>query len=88
MIHVLAVDNAGHPAVYVNHTGPLTWRQRAWAAVIYAWPAALAGDSALRLVDGPGRRDRDDDGPIHVAIDRKRSVVPRDGLVLRVDGRG
>ncbi|MFD4325120.1 hypothetical protein ACFWQC_10825 [Nocardioides sp. NPDC058538] len=22
-----------HPRVYVNHTGPLTWEQRAWAAV-------------------------------------------------------
>jgi hypothetical protein len=68
--------------VYVDHTGPLTWRQRAWAAVLYAWPAVLAGDSALRLVDGPGRRDRDDDGPIWVAIDRKRAVVERSGIVL------
>src|SRR5262245_46437779 len=57
---------AGHPAVYVEHTGPLTWRQRAWAAVLYAWPSALAGDSALRAADGPGRRDRDDDGSIEV----------------------
>lgn len=74
--------NAGHPAVYVDHTGPLAWRQRAWAAVLYAWPAALAGDSALRLSDGPGRRDRDDGGPIHVAIDRKRTVVERDGISI------
>ena len=73
---------ASHPGVYVDHTGPLTWRQRAWAAVLYAWPAALAGDSALRLVDGPGRRDRDDLGPICVAIDRRRAVVGREGIVL------
>ena len=32
--------------VYVEHTGPLTWRQRAWAAVLYHHPAALAGASA------------------------------------------
>src|SRR4051812_23763033 len=29
--------------VYVAHTGPLSEVQRAWAAVLYAWPAALAG---------------------------------------------
>jgi hypothetical protein len=73
---------AGHPGVYVDHTGPLTWRQRAWAAVLYAWPAALSGDSALRAAEGPGRRDRDDDGAIRVAIDRKRSVVRRDGILV------
>ena len=31
-----------HPGVYVNHTGELTWLQRAWAAVLFAWPAAGA----------------------------------------------
>jgi Transcriptional regulator, AbiEi antitoxin len=38
-----------HDGVYVNHTGPLTWLQRAWAAVLFHWPAALAGSSALRI---------------------------------------
>src|ERR1700712_431846 len=37
-----------HPGVYVNHTGELTWLQRAWAAVLFAWPAALCDESALR----------------------------------------
>ncbi|MEZ0579568.1 type IV toxin-antitoxin system AbiEi family antitoxin domain-containing protein [Nocardioides sp. MH1] len=32
-----------HPGVYVDHTGPLSWRQRAWAAVLACWPAALDG---------------------------------------------
>ncbi|GAB7002691.1 hypothetical protein JCM18899A_01620 [Nocardioides sp. AN3] len=73
----------GHPAVYVSHTGALTWRQRAWAAVLYAWPAALTGDSALRLAEGPGRRDRNDDGPIQIAVDRKRSVARREGILIR-----
>ena len=31
-----------HPGVYVNHTGPLTWEQRAWVAVLACWPAALS----------------------------------------------
>jgi len=63
-----------HPGVYVNHTGPLTWHQRAWAAVLWAWPSALCSESALRAADGPGRRGADT-APIHVAIDRRRSLV-------------
>jgi len=55
-----------HPRVYVNHTGPLTRAQREWAAVLYAGKAALCLESALP--------DRDDDGPIHVAIDASRRV--------------
>ncbi|MCU1536902.1 MAG: hypothetical protein JWP82_1253 [Humibacillus sp.] len=37
-----------HPGVYVDHTGVPTWDERAWAAVLACWPAALAGASALR----------------------------------------
>lgn len=42
-----------HPGVYVNHTGPPTWQQRAWAAVLACWPAALGGWSAVRAHEGP-----------------------------------
>ena len=70
-----------HPGVYVGHTGPLTWLQRAWAGVLVAWPAALTHDSAIRAVD-PGRHDRrDDDDPIHVAVDRRRSFRAPAGVV-------
>ena len=69
-----------HPGVYVDHTGPLTWLQRAWAAVVATEPSALSHGSALRALDGPGRRDRDD-GPIHVAVDRTRTVDPPPGVV-------
>src|SRR3546814_9644862 len=65
---------AVHAGVYVDRPGTLTWHQRAWAAVLHAWPAALSHGSALRAVDGPGRRPslghQGDTGPIHVA-DRK-----------------
>lgn len=44
---------AVHPGVYVAHTGPLTWRQRAWSAVLACWPAVLDGRSALRAHEGP-----------------------------------
>jgi len=68
---------AAHRGVYVTHTGPLTWRQRAWAAVLYAEPAALCGPSVLE----PKRTD-DADGPIHVAIDHTRRLDPPPGIVV------
>jgi hypothetical protein len=62
------------PGVYVNHTGIPTWKQRAWAATLYAAPSALSGASALRAADGPGRRDHSDDGPIQVVVSAERDV--------------
>lgn len=73
-----------HPGVYVGHTGPLTWLQRAWAAVLLAQrgssdeaaqSAALCLHSALRAANGQGRRDQGDDEPIHVAVDRQRGRI-------------
>ncbi len=61
-----------HPGVYVTHTGPLTWSQRAWAAVLYAGRAALVLDSATECPD-PRL-------PIQVAIDLGRRVRPQPGL--------
>jgi hypothetical protein len=52
------------PGVYVNHTGDPTWLQRAWAGVLYYWPAALAGASAMRVTAGPRWRQHDDAGPV------------------------
>lgn len=71
-----------HRGVYVNHTGPLTWRQRAWAAVLLSWPAALSHATALRADNGPGERQHDDDGPLHIAVERTRGVQPiKEGIV-------
>lgn len=69
-----------HPGVYVDHTGPLTFLQRAWAAVLLAWPAALCHETAIRIGDGPGRRDGDDE-VIHVAVDRDRAFRAPDGVI-------
>lgn len=52
-----------HAGVYVDHTGPLTWSQRAWAAVLYAAPAALCFESAMEV----------EASPIHVAVARHRA---------------
>lgn len=71
-----------HPGVYVNHTGPLTWRQRAWAAVLACWPAALDGESAMRAHEGPGRR-RADDARIDVLVAHARTVVAPEGVRVR-----
>lgn len=65
-----------HPRIYGTHTGPLTWRQRAWAAVLYAAPAALCWDS----VEEP--RSARPDEPIHVAVERTRRIAQPDGVVL------
>lgn len=48
--------------VYVDHTGTLSWEQRAWAAVLAHWPAALCHQSCLE----PGGE------VIHVAVDASR----------------
>lgn len=63
-----------HPGVYVDHTGPLTYEQREWVAVLAAWPAALCGESAI-----PGRRPQ----TIAVAVERGRTVSVPDGAALR-----
>ncbi|HET6561962.1 MAG TPA: hypothetical protein VFG72_08820 [Marmoricola sp.] len=53
-----------HTGVYANHTGPLTWSSRAWAAVLFHWPAALAHDSVINRAGDV----------IHVAIDESRTA--------------
>ncbi|GAA2426390.1 hypothetical protein GCM10009856_41060 [Mycolicibacterium llatzerense] len=60
-----------HDGVYVNHTGSPSWQQRAWAAVLYAAPAALCLESAMSR-----------EGPlVHVAVDRNRTaLVEPDGV--------
>lgn len=63
-----------HPGIYVNHTGPLTWEQHAWVAVLACWPAALSHQSAC-----PGApRSR----TIHVAVSHRRTVRPPAGVVV------
>ncbi len=81
------------PGVFVTHTGEPTWLQHAWGAVLACSSphgfagaelgAALAGASAMRASDGPGRASGDE-GPIDVAIPRWRKVVaPRGVRVTR-----
>lgn len=72
-----------HPGVYVDHTGPLTWQQRSWAAVQLHWPAALEGWSAVRAHEGPGRRRFDDRAAIHVIVPHGRHPADVPGVRAR-----
>ena len=69
------------PGVMVTHTGTPTPRQRAWAAVLHAAPAALWGVSALP------HRPQEPDVPVHVAVDAARRPRGCPGVVVhRVRG--
>jgi hypothetical protein len=70
-----------HPGVYVDHTGPLGWLQRAWAGVLVAWPAALCHASAIQAVRDPRGEGLGPDVPIHVAVDRQRAPRTPPGVV-------
>jgi hypothetical protein len=69
-----------HDGVYVDHTGPPDFPQLAWAAVLWAWPAALTGESALRACEGASSRRRPT--PVHVVVPRGRRLTAPDGVVL------
>lgn len=69
-----------HPGVYVAHTGPPSWLQRAWAATLYYWPAALCHDSAFQVGRAPGSPLPNADTPIHIAIDARRRQAARPGV--------
>ncbi|WP_198652220.1 type IV toxin-antitoxin system AbiEi family antitoxin domain-containing protein [Nocardioides allogilvus] len=69
------------PGIYLNHTGVPTWNQRAWAAVLAVWPAALSRDSALRAC-GMKRCGVSEDAPVRVAIDKSRGGRAPSGIVV------
>ncbi len=70
-----------YPGVYVDHTGTPSDEQVRMAAVLFAWPAALAGESAL-IAHGVRNISSDE---VTVAIDASRRVQARPGMrVLRM----
>jgi len=70
-----------HPGVYVDHSGRPTFVQTAWAAALLHEPCALAAETALRMIEGPGSRRPEE--PIHLVVDRDRHHhAPRPGIVL------
>lgn len=75
-----------HPGVYVDRTGPPSWPQLAWAALLFHAPAALADVSALRahgIRSVPGASgSAAGQGTVHIAVDASRRVVPPPGVVV------
>jgi len=68
-----------HEGVYVEHTGPLSWDQRAWAAVLFHWPAALDGDAALRAHGMRSQQSRASD-TMSLVVPPRRRVDPQPGI--------
>lgn len=69
-----------HHGVLVVHGGPLTWRTRARAALLYAGPgSALSHRSAAYVHEIVSRPPRS----IEVVVPHVRRVVPSTGLVIR-----
>ncbi len=59
-----------HPGVFVDHTGPLSWVNRAWAAVLFYGDAVLCDVSALHQSGDV----------IHVAVDHRRTASRLPGV--------
>ncbi|EGD55147.1 type IV toxin-antitoxin system AbiEi family antitoxin domain-containing protein [Gordonia neofelifaecis] len=70
-----------HPGIYLTHTGPATWLQRAWCAILVAEPAALSDQSALLVASGDAQRLGGSDA-IHLAIESGRRITPKRGVVF------
>ena len=68
--------------VYVDHTGPLGADQRAWAAVLYAAPSALAGKDALRA-HGVRGFDAVAGEPVELVVAGHRRVTAQPGIRVR-----
>jgi hypothetical protein len=74
-----------HPGVFIDHTGEPTFLQRAWGGVLLYWPAALAGETAMRACEGPGSRRAEQS--VHLVVARERRLDPPAGITLqRTDG--
>ncbi|ANH40267.1 hypothetical protein I601_3869 [Nocardioides dokdonensis FR1436] len=70
------------PGVYVDHTGPLSWEQRAWAATLLHDPAALAGASSLRAF-GIRTGAAEERAPIDLVVAHARRVDDPPGVRTR-----
>jgi hypothetical protein len=69
----------GSSGVYLGHTGPPSDEERRMAAVLYAWPAALAGESALIAHGARNIRATS----IRVAVETHRRIAPPAGVQIQ-----
>ena len=63
--------------VFSTTTGPLSWDQRLWLAVLHAGPTAMIGGLTAAKVHGLKNWDRDD---ITVVLDDELSFEPIEGV--------
>lgn len=64
-----------HTGVYVNHTGPLSWVSRAWAAILFHGGSEVAALCDVSALDLAGH-------PIHVAVEWPRNGTGLPGVRL------
>ncbi len=68
-----------HRGVLLTHSGPVLWRTRAWAGLLYAGPGtALSHESAAQLLDFRDAPPR----VVTVSIPAHRRIMPTAGLVV------
>jgi hypothetical protein len=68
--------------VYVDHTGPLNAEQEAWAAVLFAEPAALAGKDALRAHGVRGFETAHGE-PVRIVVPEHRRLTAPHGVRVK-----
>ncbi len=68
-----------HAGVYVTFTGPLPFRTRVWAAVLYAGPGAMASHETAAWLQGLIDRPP---SAVDVSIPHKRKVRRQPGIRL------
>lgn len=66
-----------HHGVYVLHSGPLRWRTRAWAGLLYAGPGAALSHRSAAYLHGLQTAPP---WQIEVSVPATRRVAPSDGL--------
>ncbi len=67
------------PGVYLAHSGPVSWRARAHAAVLYAGAGAALSHRSAGYAHG---MVREPSRLIEVSVDAARRVAPQPGLVV------
>jgi hypothetical protein len=68
-----------YPGVVATFTGPLPWRARLWAAVLYAGPGAVLSHRTAAELHGLAERTS---GPVYVSVPHARRVQALKGLVV------
>ena len=67
------------PGVFVEHPGPLSWEERAWAGVLFWQPAGLGSHAALHTAVPRTWRHFSEDDPIEIVVPTDRHVEPHPG---------